>query len=88
MEERHPRIHPGRPRIKVDFELILRLRDTEKMGWMRGSEEYRRRTGQWISKDTLKRRYFEAKATKTPLERAVEELEGKLKTWGTTERRQ
>jgi len=56
------------------------------MGWMRGAEEYRRRTGQWISKDTLKRRYLEAKAMKSPLQRTIEELEGKLKTWGVTER--
>jgi hypothetical protein len=86
--ERQLLIRPGRPRIKVDFALILRLRDVEKMGWMKGSEEYRRRTGQWISRDTFKRRYFEAKATKSPFERAREELEGMLKTWRTTEGRQ
>ena len=63
MEERQLLIRPGRPRIEVDFALVLRLRDVEKMGWMRGAEEYRRRTGQWISKDTFKRRYFGAKAT-------------------------
>ena len=88
MEERQLLIRPGRPRIKVDFALILRLRDTEKMGWMRGSEEYRRRTGQWISKDTFKRRYHEAKATKLPLERVIEELEGQLRMWRITEKRQ
>lgn len=88
MEERHPPIRPGRPRIEVDFALVLRLRDVENLGWSRGAEVYRNRTKQWISRDTFKRRYYEAKATKSPLERVIEELEWKLKTWGTTERRQ
>jgi len=88
MEERRLSIRPGRPRINVDSALILRLRDTEKMGWSRGAEVYRKRTGQWISRDTFKRRYREAKAMKSPLERVIEELEWKLKTRGTTERRQ
>jgi len=63
MEERHLPIRPGRPRIKVDFAIILRLRDTEKMGWSRGAARYREITKQWISRDTFKRRYFEVKAT-------------------------
>jgi len=88
MEERHLPIRPGRPRIEVDFALILRLRDVENLGWSRGAARYREITKQWISRDTFKRRYYEAKAMKSPLERVIEELEGKLKTWGTTERRQ
>ena len=88
MAERQLIIRPGRPRLSVDFALILRLRDVENLGWMRGAEEYRNRTKQWISRETFKRRYFEAKAMKSPLERAVEELRRELKTWGTTERRQ
>lgn len=55
-------IQSGRPRLAVDFAILLRLRDEEKMGWSRGAEEYRKRTGQWISRDTFKRRYLEAKA--------------------------
>lgn len=88
MENKRDSIHPGRPRIKVDFALILRLRDVENLGWSRGAARYREITKQWISRDTFKRRYYEAKATKSPLERVIEELEWKLKTWGTTERRQ
>jgi len=56
MEERHPPIRPGRPRIEV----------------------YRNRTKQWISRDTFKRRYFEAKGRKSPLEQLLEELKWKL----------
>lgn len=88
MENRRDSIHPGRPRINVDSALILHLRDVENLGWSRGAEVYRNRTKQWISRDTFKRRYYEAKATKSPLERVIEELEWKLKTRGTTERRQ
>ena len=79
MEERDPLIKPGRPRIIVDSALILSLREVEHLGWLRGAEEYRRRTGQWISRDTFKRRYYEAKAMKSPLERVIEELAWKLK---------
>ena len=75
MDNRQQLIRPGRPRLEVDSALVLRLRDTEKMGWSRGAEEYRKRTGQWISRDTFKRRYFEAKAEKSPLERMIEELQ-------------
>ena len=54
-------IKAGRPRLEVDYALISRLRDEEWLGWSKGAEEYRKRTGQWISKDTFKRRYHEAK---------------------------
>ena len=75
MDKQNNLIKPGRPRLEVDSALILRLRDVENLGWSRGAEEYRRRTGQWISRDTFKRRYFEAKDEKTPLERIIEELQ-------------
>ena len=75
MEKRDSFIKAGRPRLEVDFALILHLRDMEYLGWSRGAEEYRKRTGQWISRDTFKRRYFEAKAAKSPLERIIEELQ-------------
>ena len=88
MEERYPPKRPGRPRVEVDYALVLRLRDVENLGWSRGAEEYRKRTGQWISRDTFKRRYYEAKAEKSPLERLIKELEWKLKTRETTERQQ
>jgi hypothetical protein len=32
------------------------------MGWSRMAEAYRKITGQYISRDTIKRRYLEAKA--------------------------
>ena len=85
MEEKYPPKHPGRPRLQVDYALILRLRDVENLGWSRGAAEYRRRTEQWISRDTFKRRYFEAKAM-SPLERAIKTLLWKRKTQETAER--
>lgn len=62
MNKHNPLIKPGRPRLEVDYKLVLRLRDEEHLGWTRGAEKYRERTGQWISRDTFKRRYREAKA--------------------------
>jgi hypothetical protein len=55
----------GRPRVSVDFDIVLRMRDVEKMGWSRMAEAYRQKTGQFISRDTIKRRYLEANAQKT-----------------------
>ena len=52
----------GRPRLVVDFAIVLRLRDTDNMGWSRMAEVYRQRTGQYVSRDTIKHRYQEAKA--------------------------
>ncbi len=81
MEKRDPLIKAGRPRLEVDYALVLCLRDEEHLGWARGAEEYRKRTGQWISRDTFKRRYYEAKAAKSPLERIIDEIrQWKLKT--------
>ena len=51
----------GRPRLSVDFAIVLRLRDVENLGWSRMAEDYRKITGQYISRDTIKRRYFETK---------------------------
>jgi len=56
------RIQTGRPRILVDFAIVLRLRDTQNLGWSRMAVVYRQLTGQYISRDTIKRRYLEAKA--------------------------
>jgi hypothetical protein len=86
MEERYPPKRPGRPRVEVDYALVLRLRDVENLGWSRGAQEYRSRTGQWISRDTFKRRYYEARAMKSPLELAIRVLEWKQKTRETTAR--
>ena len=57
-------IQSGRPRLSVDFAIVLRLRDEQKLGWSRMAEVYREITGQWISRDTIKRRYLEAKTRK------------------------
>ena len=53
-------MQPGRPRKMVDLGLILDLRLKENLGWFRISMEYMRRTGDFISKQTCKRRYLEA----------------------------
>jgi hypothetical protein len=52
----------GRPRVLVDFATLLRMRDMENMGWSRMAEAYREISGQYISRDTIKRRYLETKA--------------------------
>ena len=51
------RILSGRPRLSVDFAIVLRLRDEDNLGWSRMAEAYRELTGQYISRDTIKRRY-------------------------------
>jgi hypothetical protein len=51
----------GRPRLSVDFAIVLRMRDIDNLGWSRMAEAYREITGQYISRDTMKRRYLEAK---------------------------
>ena len=52
----------GRPRLSVDFAIVLRMRDTDNLGWSQMAEAYRQVIGQYISRDTIKRRYLEAKA--------------------------
>ena len=52
----------GRLRVLVDFAIVLRLRDVDNLGWSRMAEAYREITGQYISRDTIKRRYLETKA--------------------------
>jgi hypothetical protein len=56
------KISGGRPRILVDFAIVLRMRDEEKMGWSRMAKTYRKSSGRYISRDTIKRRYLDAKA--------------------------
>ena len=59
------KIQTGRPRISVDFAIVLRMRDTDNLGWSRMAQAYREIIGQYISRDTIKRRYLEAKARET-----------------------
>jgi hypothetical protein len=54
------KILTGRPRLSVDFAILLRLRNEQNLGWLRMAEAYREITGQFISRDTAKRRYQEA----------------------------
>ena len=51
----------GRPRLPVDFAIVLRLRDGQNLGWSKMAEVYRELTGEYVSRDTMKRRYLEAK---------------------------
>ena len=60
--KRESLIESGRPRLKVDFALILRLREYNNLGWSRVAKEYTKATGQYISKETCKRRYEEFEA--------------------------
>jgi hypothetical protein len=56
------KIPVGRPGVSVDFAIILRIREVDKLGWLRMAEAYRKITGQYVNRDTVKRRYLEAKA--------------------------
>ena len=56
------KISMGRPRLSIDFAIVLRLRELENLGWSRMAEAYREITSQFISRDTIKRRYLEVKA--------------------------
>ena len=47
----------GRPRLSVDFAIVLRLRDGQNLGWSKMAEVYRELTGEYVSRDTMKRRY-------------------------------
>lgn len=51
-------IKPGRPRIEVDDDLVISLRQVDNLGWKRAAAEYSSRTGQKISKDTYRRRFI------------------------------
>ena len=41
--------------------MVLCMRDGQNPGWSRMAEVYRRLVGENISRDTMKRRFFEAK---------------------------
>ena len=68
-------IQSGRPRLLVDFGLVLDLRESENLGWSRVAREYTKRTGQYISKQTCKRRYGELKLSKTVMPHLGQKLE-------------
>lgn len=79
MDSQQPLIRPGRPRLSVDYTIVLRLRDKDNLGWSRMAEAYRRITGQWISRDTVKRRYLEVTAENQRLKTL-----GELSKWNIT----
>ncbi len=56
-----PPILCGRPRKTVNNGLLLDLREKEGLGWGRVATAYSDLTGDFISKQTCKRRYLEAK---------------------------
>jgi hypothetical protein len=64
-------IEIGRPRLLVDFAIVLRMRDGQNLGWSRMAEEYCRLSGEYISRDTMKRRYFEARQQLTATREAT-----------------
>ena len=47
----------ARPRITVDFDMVMHMCDIDKIGWSRMAEIYRKMSGQYISRETIKRRY-------------------------------
>jgi len=55
------KILKGRPKLTVDFAIVLRMRDVDNLGWSRMAQTYTELTGQYVSRDTMKRRYLEAK---------------------------
>ena len=57
------KIQTGRPRRSVNFGLLLDLREKHCMGWSRIAQAYIEKTGQYISKQTCKRRYQEMKVS-------------------------
>ena len=59
-------IQTGRPWIKVDYAILLRLREVDHFGWLRIAEEYRKTTGQFISRDTVQRRYLSIQRLRPP----------------------
>ena len=58
------KVKTGRPRILVNFATLLRMRDLDNLGWSRMAQAYMEMTGRHISRDTIKRRYLEAKSLK------------------------
>ncbi len=58
---KHPDVCVSRPRKEVDLAIVLRMRDEHNLGWTRMAEAYSELTGQYISRDTMKRRYYEGR---------------------------
>ncbi len=48
----------GRPRLDLDIKIIKELRDGRGLGWRLVALEYEKTTGFWVSRETVKRRYY------------------------------
>lgn len=55
------RVLLGRPKQQVNFGLILAYRERENLGWLMVAKKYTEATGEFISKQTCRRRYLEFK---------------------------
>lgn len=55
------KIRTGRPKLEVDFGLLLDYRENQHLGWLRVARKYSQVTGEFISKQTCRRRYLERK---------------------------
>ena len=53
------KVQTGRPRREVDFAPILRHLQPRSLGWRRLANLYLEKTGQLVSRDTLRRRFEE-----------------------------
>ncbi len=58
------KVKVGRPRREVNIAIVLSMREDQNLGWSRMAQAYREFTGQYISRDTIKRRYYEARVIK------------------------
>jgi hypothetical protein len=63
--QRKTMVRKGRPRVKVNFAVLLPLRDVHHFGWSRVAKEYLIQTGQRVSPETLERRYLKYKETQS-----------------------
>jgi hypothetical protein len=54
-------IEMARPRTKVCSAIVLIMHDIEGLGWSLMAERYRKISRTYVSRDTMKRRYYEAK---------------------------
>ena len=56
-----PKVKWGRPRSYVNSEIIVLFRESDHLGWSGIANKYFYITGNRISRDTVRRRYFEFK---------------------------
>ncbi len=59
----------GRPKLELDNDLIIQLREHGGLGWRPLARRYEQITGTWLSRETAKRRYYEYRENKRGIER-------------------